>query len=102
LFFSFEVHLNTGSGHERTMLEITHFVNLFSDTLAQMKYSEKAKKEFEKNRVMYERTKMEEIKRKEVEEKEKLDFIEEWKLKNKNKGKKPGQKKFKDISSMKK
>ena len=37
---------------------------------------------------MYERSKMEEGKRKEIEEKEKRDFIEKWKIKNKMKGKK--------------
>lgn len=40
---------------------------------------------------------MEEFKRKEIEEQEKKDFIENWKLKNKLKGKKMTQKKFKDI-----
>ncbi len=99
MFFSFELHLNVKSGIERTLLEITHFVNLFSDTLAQLKFSEKVKKEFEKNRVMYERTKMEEFKRKEIEDQEKKDFIENWKMRNKMKGKKPQQKNFKDIKS---
>lgn len=79
-------------GHERILLEITHFVNLFSDTLAQIKYTEKFKKEFEKNRVMFERAKMEEAMRKEIEEKEKQEFIENWKLRNKMKGKKPKKK----------
>ena len=38
---------------------------------------------------MFERTKMEEAIRKEIEEQEKQEFIEQWKLKNKMKGKKP-------------
>ena len=42
---------------------------------------------------MFERTKMEEAIRREIEEKEKKDFIEQWKLKNKMKGKKPSAKK---------
>ena len=86
-------------GHEKTLLEITHFVNLFADTLSQLKYTDQAKKDFEKNRIMYERTKMEEVKRKEIEEQEKIDFIENWKMKNKMKGKKPINKKFKDIKA---
>ena len=89
--------MNVTSGNERTLLEITHFVNLFCDTLAQVKYNDNLKKEFEKNRINYERTQMEEFKRKEIEEQEKRDFIENWKLKNKLKGKKMTQKKFKDI-----
>ncbi len=80
--------MNISKGNERLLIEITHFVNLFSDTLAQIKYSDKMKKEFEKNRVMFERAKMEEAMRKEIEEKEKRDFIENWKIKNKLKGKK--------------
>jgi hypothetical protein len=96
LFFSFELHLNKTSGQENTLLEITHFVNLFADTLAQLKFNENLKKEFEKNRINYERSKMEDVKRKEVEEKEKRDFIDQWKLKNKNKYKKIGQKKTKE------
>lgn len=69
-------------------MEITHFVNLFADTLAQMKYNLKVKTEFEKNRVQYERTKMEADVRKEVEEKEKEEFIKQWIKKQKEKGKK--------------
>jgi hypothetical protein len=41
---------------------------------------------------MFERAKMEDAMRKEIEEKEKRDFIENWKLKNKLKGKKPKKK----------
>jgi len=89
--------LNRTTGHENLLLEITHFVNLFSDTLAQLRFNENVKKEFEKNRVMYERSKMEDTMRKEIEEKERRDFIEQWKLKNKNKYKKSGQKKAKDM-----
>ncbi len=95
------MHLNKTQGHENVLLEITHFVNLFSDTLAQFKYNEDVKKDFEKNRVMFERSKMEEAMRKEVEEKEKRDFIEQWKIKNKNKYKKIGQKKHKDKKEKK-
>jgi hypothetical protein len=101
LFFSFELHLNRNTGHENILLEITHFVNLFADTLAQLKYSDSVKKDFEKNRIMFERSKMEDVMRREIEEKEKKDFIEQWKLKNKNKNKKPGQKKVKDVKKEK-
>lgn len=87
VIFSFDINL-TYSGQDRKLLEITHFVNLFVDTLAQLKYSKKFKEDLKKNRIMYERSKMEEGKRKEIEEKEKRDFIEKWKIKNKMKGKK--------------
>jgi hypothetical protein len=83
------MHLNQTTGHERILLELTHFVNLFADTLAQIKYSPEQKTEFEKNRVLFERNKMEAEKRKEIEEKEREEFIEQWKLRNKMKGKKP-------------
>lgn len=93
--------MNKTTGNENVLLEITHFVNLFADTLAQLRFNENAKKEFEKNRVMYERSKMEDTIRKEIEEKEKRDFIEQWKLKNKNKYKKTNQKKNKDKKEKK-
>ena len=88
--------MNKTSGQENILLEITHFVNLFADTLAQLRVNENMKKEFEKNRINYERSKMEDVKRKEIEEIEKRDFIEQWKMKNKNKYKKIGQKKNKE------
>ena len=87
VFFAFNINL-TYSGQDRKLLEITHFVNLFVDTLAQLKYSVKFKNEVKNNRITLERTKMEEGKRKEIEEKEKRDFIEKWKIKNKLKTKK--------------
>jgi hypothetical protein len=92
LFISFEVQLSR-AGQEQRLLEITHFVNLFADALAQLKYSDKSKKEFEKNRVTFERNKMERTKREELEDRERREFIEQWKLKNKLKGKKPSEKK---------
>jgi hypothetical protein len=102
LFFSFELHMNSKS-NERKLLEITHFVNLFCDTLAQIQYSDEIKKEFAKNRVMYERTKMEETKRKEIEDQEKKDFIEQWKMRKRLRNKKLGKKtKDKDKLEMKK
>lgn len=80
LFFSFHINLNRND-QARKLLEITHFVNLFSDALAQLKYSEKVKKAFADNRIRYEREKLEEKVRREIEDKEKRDFIEEWKKK---------------------
>ena len=89
VFFSFDINLTiNGSAQQRKFLEITHFVNLFVDTLARLKYSNQFKEDIKKNRIMLERSKMEEGKRKEIEEKEKRDFIEKWKIKNKMKGKK--------------
>ena len=67
VFFAFNINL-TYSGQDRKLLEITHFVNLFVDTLAQLKYSVKFKNEVKNNRITLERTKMEEGKRKEIEE----------------------------------
>lgn len=87
VFFSFDINL-TIPNQDRRLLEITHFVNLFVDTLAQLKYSQKFKNDVKNSRIMLERTKMEEGKRKEIEEKEKRDFIEKWKIKNKMKNKK--------------
>ena len=92
VFFSFNINL-TYSGQERRLLEITHFVNLFVDTLAQLKYSAKFKNEVKNNRIRLERTKMEEGKRKEIEDKEKQDCIEKWKIKNKLKNKKGAERK---------
>ena len=87
VFFSFCIDL-TRPNQERNLVEITHFVNLFVDTLAQLKYSKEVKEKFKKNRIMYERTKMDSKKRKEIEEKERRDFIERWKLKKKIRTKK--------------
>ncbi len=95
IFFSFEFDLNS-TNNDNELLRITHFVNLFADTLAQANYNEKQKEDFKKNRVMYERTKMEEFERQEIEDKERRDFIEQWKMKNKLKGKKPTKKKVND------
>ena len=88
IFFSFDIYLNISTGQERRLMEITHFVNLFCDTLAQIKYSPEQKTEFDKNRVLFERNKMEADIIREVERNEREEFIEQWKLKNKMKGKK--------------
>ena len=79
IFFSFNIDL-TRPNQDRKLLEITHFVNLFVDTLAQLKYNKEFKEKVKNNRIMFERTKMDPNKRKEIEEKEKRDFIERWKL----------------------
>ena len=91
IFFSFSIDL-TRPNQEQKLLEITHFVNLFVDTLAQLKYSKEFKETTKKSRIMYERTKMDESKRRIIEEKEKRDFIERWKLKRKIKTKKGAEK----------
>ena len=92
IFFSFNIDL-TRPEQERTLLEITHFVNLFVDTLAQLKYTKEFKETVKKSRIMYERTKMDPKKRKEIEDKERNDFIERWKIKRKMKNKKGAEKK---------
>lgn len=78
------------NNQDRIYLEITHFVNLFADTFSTIKYNEKVKKEFIKNRVQFERAKMEAGQRKAIEDREKQEYIDQWKLKNKMKHKKPG------------
>ena len=87
IFFSFNIDL-TKPNQERDLLEITHFVNLFVDTLAQLKYSKQFKDLVKTNRINFEKSKMDENKRKEIEEKEKKDFIEKWKIKYKMRSKK--------------
>jgi hypothetical protein len=87
IFFSFNIDL-TRPYQNRILLEITHFVNLFVDTLAQLKYSKEFKEKVKNSRIMFERTKMDASKRKEIEEKESRDFIEKWKLKKKMRTKK--------------
>ena len=91
IFFSFNIDL-TRPNQEQKLLEITHFVNLFVDTLAQLKYSKEFKETTKKSRIMYERTKMDESKRRIIEEKEKRDFIKRWILKRKIKTKKGAEK----------
>lgn len=91
IFFSFSIDL-TKPKQEKILLEITHFVNLFVDTLAQLKYSSKFKEETKKRRIMYERTKMDPSKKKEIEDKEEKDFIEKWRLIRKIKTKKGAEK----------
>ena len=79
IFFSFNIDL-TKTKQERILLEITHFVNLFVDTLAQLKYNKDFKEKTRKNRIAYERTKMDPRKKKEIEDKEQKDFIEKWRI----------------------
>ena len=55
IFFSFNIDL-TRPNQERNLLEITHFVNLFVDTLAQLKYSKEFKEKVKKSKIMFERT----------------------------------------------
>ena len=92
VFFSFNIDL-TRPNQERNLLEITHFVNLFVDTLAQLKYSKEFREKVKKSRIMFERTKMDPNKRKEIEEKEKRDFIEIWKIKIRMKNKRGAERK---------
>ena len=79
IFFSFNIDL-TRPNQDRILLEITHFVNLFVDTLAQLKYSKEFREKLKKSRITFERTKMDPSKRKEIEEQEKREFIEKWKF----------------------
>ena len=87
IFFSFSIDL-TKPKQEKILLKITHFVNLFVDTLVQLKYNKDFKEKTRKRRIMYERTKMDPSKKKEIEEKEEKDFIEKWRIIRKMKTKK--------------
>ena len=87
IFFSFSIDL-TKPKQEKTLIKITHFVNLFVDTLAQLKYNKEFKEKTRKSRIAYERTKMDPSKKKEIEEKEEKDFIEKWRIIRKMKTKK--------------
>ena len=87
IYFSFEIDLTT-SYQNRILLEITHFVNLFVDSLAQIKYTNEFKEKVNNKRILYKESKINDSRKKEIEEKEKHDFIEKWKIKNKMKGKK--------------
>ena len=86
IYFSFEIDLS-GSYQNRIFLEITHFVNLFVDGLAQIRYTKEFKEKVTNNRNLFKENKINDSRKKEIEEKEKKDFIERWKIKNKMKGK---------------
>ena len=76
------------SYQDRIYLEITHFVNLFVDSLAQIKYPEEFKKKVKDKREQYREKKFREDMKEEIEAKEKKEFIEQFKIKNQMKGKK--------------
>ena len=86
IYFSFEIDLTT-SYQNRIFLEITHFVNVLVDNLAQIKYTKEFKEKVNNNRMLYKENKINDSMKKEIEEQEKHDFIEKWKIKNKMKGK---------------
>ena len=86
IYFSFDIDLTT-SYQNRIFLEITHFVNLFVDGLAQFKYTNEFKEKVNNNRILFKEKKINDSRKKEIEEKEKHDFIEKWKIKKKMKGK---------------
>ena len=86
IYFSFDIDL-TASYQNRIFLEITHFVNLFVDGLAQIKYTKEFKEKVNNNRALFKEKKINDSRKKEMEEKEKHDFIEKWKIKKKMKGK---------------
>ena len=86
IYFSFDIDLSA-SYQNRIFLEITHFVNVFVDGLAQIKYTKEFKEKVNKNRILYKENKINDSRKKEIEEIEKKNFIEKWKIKNKMKGK---------------
>ena len=92
IYFTFDIDLNA-SYQERLYLEITHFVNLFVDSLAQIKFSEEFKKKVNNNREQYKENKIKEDMKEEIEAKEKKEFIDNFIFKNQLKGKSPTQRK---------
>ena len=82
IYFTFDIDLNE-SYQDRTYLEITHFVNLFVDSLAQIKFSDELKQKFKNKRESYRENKIREDMKDEIEAKEKKEFIEQFKIKNK-------------------
>ena len=86
IYFSFDIDLSC-SYQNRIFLKITHFVNLFVDGLAQIKYTKEFREKVNNNRILYRETKINDSRKKEMEEIEKKNFIEKWKIKNKMKGK---------------
>ena len=86
IYFTFDIDLNQ-SYQERIYLEITHFVNIFVDCLAQIKYTDEFKKKVKRKREEYRENKIREDMKEEIEAKEKKEFIEQFKIKNQMKGK---------------
>ena len=86
VYFSFDIDLSC-SFQNRIFLEITHFVNLFVDGLAQIKYTKEFKEKVNNNRNLYKENKINESRKKENEELKKKKFIEKWKIIYKMKGK---------------
>ena len=81
------------SYQERIYLEITHFVNLFVDSLAQIKFSDEFKTKVKNNREQYKENKFREDNKEEIEAKEKKEFIDNFIFKNQLKGKSANQRK---------
>jgi hypothetical protein len=88
LFFSFNVDLSDSNIYHKRIIDITNFVVLFSQSLAELKYTPEQKSEFLKNRESYERRNMEQQIKEEIERKEREEFMEQWKQKNKKTSKK--------------
>jgi len=86
IYFTFDIDLNA-SYQERIYLEITHFVNIFVDSLAQIKYTDDFKKKIKNKREQYKENRIKEDMKEEIEAKEKKEFIEQFKIKNQLKGK---------------
>ena len=92
IYFTFDIDLNA-SYQERIYLEITHFVNLFVDSLAQIKFSDEFKTKVKNNREQYKENKFREDNKEEIEAKEKKEFIDNFIFKNQLKGKSANQRK---------
>ena len=86
IYFTFDIDLNM-SYPDRIFLEITHFVNLFVDSLAQIRFSDETKQKIKNKRESYRENKIREDMKEEIEEREKKEFIEQFKIKNQMKGK---------------
>lgn len=87
LYFSFDINLNKSKTEEYSnlLVEISHFVVLFSQELAQVKFSEEQKVESKKKRVTFERMKLPEEERKRLEDEDLQEEIRKEKERDKRK-----------------
>lgn len=93
IYFSFNVSLNKISNeNSKKLLEITHFVTLFSLELSNITYSDYQKTESEKKRIIFERMKLDEEERKRLEDLDLQEEIRKEKERARNKYSKVGKK----------
>lgn len=86
LYFSFICPLNKiNQDHSNKLLEISHFVTLFSNELAQVKFTDDQKSIAKKQRIKFERMKLDEAERKRLEQEDLDEEIRKEKERDKRK-----------------